>query len=156
MGTKIIALLRIFQNFSFWKIYFRLNGKTGLPDSFFKTFSKTNRVLEKALLLIFFSLLSGSCHLFENTGETENVAVYFNESNVSVYEGGLGSLSLRIEPPDGLPYYTVDYEILNEEIAAIFRADRRGVVFSGRKKGSTVISAKIGNAEAKAVINVFE
>jgi len=108
------------------------------------------------LLLILFSLISASCHLFENVDETENVAVYFNESNVSVYEGGLGSLSLRIEPPDGLPYYTVDYKILNEEIAVIFRADRRGVVFSGRKKGSTVITAKIGNAEAKAVINVFE
>jgi len=109
-----------------------------------------------ALLLIFFSLFSGSCHLFDDADETENVAVYFNESNVSVYEGGLGSLSLRIEPPDGLPYYTVDYKILNEEIAAIFRADRRGVVFSGRKEGSTVITAKIKNAEAKAVINVFK
>jgi len=109
------------------------------------------------LLLLFFSLFSGSCHFFENIDETENVAVYFNESNVSVYEGGLGSLSLRIEPPDGLPYYyTVDYKILNEEIAVIFRADRRGVVFSGIKKGSTIITAKIGNAEAKAVINVFE
>jgi len=109
-----------------------------------------------ALLLIFFAVFSGSCHLFENIDETENVAVYFNESNVSVYEGGLGSLSLRIEPPDGLPYYTVDYEISNEEVAVIFRADRRGVVFTGRKKGSTVITAKVLDAEAKAVINVFE
>jgi len=109
-----------------------------------------------ALLLIFFALFSGSCHLFDDVDKTENVAVYFNESNVSVYEGGLGSLSLRIEPPDGLPYYTVNYEILNGEIAAIFRADRRGVVFSGRKEGSTVITAKIGNAEAKAVINVLK
>jgi len=108
------------------------------------------------LLLTFFALFSGACHLFDNADDTENVAVYFNESNVSVYEGGLGSLSLRIEPPDGLPYYTVDYKILNEEIAAIFRADRRGVVFSGRKEGSTVITAKIGNAEAKAVINVLK
>jgi len=109
-----------------------------------------------SLLLILFALFSGSCHLFDNVDDTENVAVYFNESNVSVYEGGLGSLSLRIEPPDGLSYYTVNYEILNEEIAAIFRADRRGVVFSGRKEGSTVITAKIGKAEAKAVINVFK
>jgi hypothetical protein len=108
------------------------------------------------LLLISCALFSGSCHLFGNVDETENVAVYFNESNVSVYEGGLASLSLRVEPPDGLPYYTVDYEILNQEIAVIFRADRRGVVFSGRKEGSTVITAKIGNAEAKAVINVFK
>jgi len=102
------------------------------------------------------ALLLGSCHLFDAVDETQNVAVYFNESNVSVYEGGLGSLSLRIEPPDILSYYTVDYAILNEEIAVIFRADRRGVVFSGRKEGSTVITASVGNAEAKAVVNVFK
>jgi len=97
-----------------------------------------------------------SCHIFDADDETQDVAVYFNESNVSVYEGGLGSLSLRIEPMDVLAYYPVNYAILNEEIAVIFRADRRGVVFSGRKEGSTVISASVGNAEAKAVINVYK
>jgi len=105
-----------------------------------------------AVLLLFL----GSCHLFDSVDDTQTVAVYFNESNVSVYEGGLGSLSLRIEPPNSLPYYTVEYKILNEEVAVIFRADRKGVVFSGRKEGSTVITATIGNAEAKAVINVFK
>jgi hypothetical protein len=108
------------------------------------------------IILIIISLFCVSCHFFDRTDEARNVAVYFNETNVSVYEGGLGSLSLRIEPPDGLPYYTVDYQIMNEEIAMLFRADRRGVVFSGRQEGSTVITAKIGNAEAKAVINVFK
>jgi len=107
-------------------------------------------------IIVLLALFLGSCHLFDGSDETQNVAVYFNESNVSVYEGGLGSLSLRIEPPDTLSYYTVDYSILNEEIAVIFRADRRGVVFSGRKEGSTVITASIGNAEAKAVINVYK
>jgi len=107
-------------------------------------------------ILMVLLLFLGSCHLFDRVDDTQNVAVYFNESNVSVYEGGLASLSLRIEPPDGLPYYTVHYKILNEEIAVIFRADRRGVVFSGKKEGATVITAKIGDAEAKAVINVFK
>ena len=107
----------------------------------------------KIILLL---LLITSCHLFNREEDLHNVAVYFNESNVSVYEGGLGSLSLRIEPPDRLTYYTVDYSILNEEVAVIFRADRRGVVFSGKQAGSTVITAAIGNAEAKAVINVFK
>ena len=107
-------------------------------------------------IMVILLLFLGSCHLFDNVDETQNVAVYFNESNVSVYEGGLASLSLRIEPPDGLPYYTVEYKILNEEVAIIFRADRRGVVFSGRKEGATVITATVGNAEAKAVINVFK
>jgi len=107
-------------------------------------------------IMVILLLFLGSCHLFDSADETQKVAVYFNESNVSVYEGGLGSLSLRIEPPDSLPYYTVDYKILNEEVAVIFRADRRGVVFSGKKDGATVITATIGNAEAKAVINVLK
>jgi hypothetical protein len=108
------------------------------------------------ILLIIITILSGSCHLFDHVDDAQNVAVYFNETNVSVYEGGLGSLSLRLEPSDALPYHAVDYEILNDEIAVIFRADRRGVVFSGKKEGSTVITATIGSASAKAVINVFK
>jgi hypothetical protein len=105
--------------------------------------------------LIVFTIFS-SCHLFDNEDGLINVAVYFDESNVSVFEGGLGSLSLRLEPPEGLSYYTVEYKIFNEEIAVIYRSDRRGVVFAGRKAGSTVITAKIGNAEAKAVITVLD
>jgi hypothetical protein len=108
------------------------------------------------IILIILTTFIISCHLFDRIDDAENVAVYFNETNVSVYEGGLGSLSLRLEPPDGLPYHAVNYKILNEDIAVIFRADRRGVVFSGKKEGSTVITATIGNAEAKAVINVFK
>jgi len=110
----------------------------------------------KIKIIMIMTLLFSSCHLFDGVEDTQNITVYFNESNVSVYEGGLASLSLRIEPPDRLSYYTVDYKILNEEVAVIFRADRRGVVFSGRKEGSTVITAVIGEAEAKAVINVFK
>jgi hypothetical protein len=107
-------------------------------------------------ILLLSVIMNGSCHLFDHNDSAQNVAVYFNETNVSVYEGGLGSLSLRIEPPDALPYNAVDYRILNEETAVIFRADRRGVVFSGRSEGSTLITATIGGASAKAVINVFK
>lgn len=108
------------------------------------------------IIIILPILMFMSCHLLDTDDEDLSVAVYFNESNVSVFEGGLGSLTLRIEPADGLSHYAVDYRILNEDIAIIFRADRRGVVFAGRMAGSTVISARIGNAEAKAVINVIE
>jgi hypothetical protein len=107
-------------------------------------------------MIIILTFFFTSCHFFDRTDDAQNVAVYFNETNVSVYEGGLASLSLRIDPPDGLPYAVVDYQIMNEDVAMIFRADRRGVVFSGRQEGSTVITAKIGNAEAKAVVNVYK
>lgn len=97
-----------------------------------------------------------SCHLFSPDEDYTEVSIYFNESNVTIYKGGLGSFSLRIDPPNGLDYYTVDYTVTNEDIAVIYRADRRGVVVSGKNIGSTVITAKIGNAEAKAVVNVID
>jgi len=114
-----------------------------------------NNIAVTLNVLIVVVLLLSSCHLFEEE-EHNNVQVYFDESNVSVFTGGMGSLSLRIEPPETMEQFDVHYAILNENIAMIFRADRRGVVFYGLEKGSTVITARIGNAEAKAVINVVE
>jgi hypothetical protein len=101
-----------------------------------------------------------SCHLFVDNKEMDTVAVYFNESNVTVFEGGLGSVTLRIEPADALANGNVVYEISNEEVAVIYRADKRGCVFFGKKQGSTVLTARIrgaggGVAEAKMVITVL-
>jgi ketopantoate hydroxymethyltransferase len=42
------------QNFSFGKTTLDLAGKSGLQTAFSKAFSKTNRVLEKALSAYFF------------------------------------------------------------------------------------------------------
>jgi hypothetical protein len=100
--------------------------------------------------------LLGSCHLFDDNTSIDTVAIYFNETNVSVFEGGLASVSLRVEPPDVLEYNNVSYSISNEEIAIIYRADKRGCVFAGRSEGSTVLSARIKDAEARMVINVIK
>ena len=107
-----------------------------------------------ALALCCFS----ACHLFDDDREMDTVAVYFDESNVTVFEGGLGSVTLRVEPADALANGNVEYEIGNEEVAAIYKADKRGCVFYGRKAGSTVLTARIrgtGGAEAKMVITVL-
>jgi len=96
-----------------------------------------------------------ACHLFEDNREMDSVAVYFNESNVTVFEGGLGSVTLRIDPADALANANVEYEMGNEEVAVIYRADKRGCVFYGKKEGSTVLTARIRNAEAKMVVTVL-
>jgi hypothetical protein len=85
----------------------------------------------------------------------DNVAVYFDESNVTVFEGGLGSVTLRVEPVDALAGSNVEYEMSNEEVAVIYRADKRGCVFYGRKAGSTILMARIRGAEAKMVVTVL-
>ena len=103
------------------------------------------------ILLLFLS----SCHLFDDRSEMDNVQLYFDESNVSVFEGGLGSVSLRTDPPDALTNRNVTYSIGNEDIAVIYRADKRGCVFYGRKEGSTVLTASISEAEVKMVITVL-
>ena len=98
------------------------------------------------------------CHLFDDNREMDTVAVYFDESNVTVFEGGLASVTLRVEPADALANRNVEYEMGNEEVAVIYRADKRGCVFYGKKKGSTVLTARIrgaGSAEAKMVITVL-
>jgi len=100
-----------------------------------------------------------ACHLFDDNREMDTVAVYFDESNVTVFEGGLGSVTLRVEPTDALVNGNVEYEISNEEVAVIYRADKRSCVFYGKQKGSTVLTARIrgagGAAEAKMVITVL-
>ena len=105
-----------------------------------------------------------SCHLFDNNRGMDTVAVYFDESNVTVFEGGLGSVTLRIEPVDKLANSNVTYEMSNEDVAVVYRADKRGCVFYGKKEGSTVLAARIraagtaggsGGAEAKMVVTVL-
>jgi len=102
-----------------------------------------------------------ACHLFDDSREMDTVAVYFDESNITVFEGGLASVSLRVEPTDALANSNVEYEMGNEEVAVIYRADKRGCVFYGKKQGSTVLTARIrsaggtGGAEAKMVITVL-
>jgi hypothetical protein len=97
----------------------------------------------------------GGCHLFDDYEETKTVVLYFNETNVAIFEGGLGSLSVRVDPVETLEYYDIAYSISNEEVAVIFQADNRGVVFSGKAAGSTVLTAKLQGAEAKSVITVY-
>jgi hypothetical protein len=126
---------------------------------------KIVRFLVLALSALALSALAlcclSACHFFDDSREMDTVAVYFDESNVTVFEGGLGSVTLRVEPTDALTHGIVEYEMGNEEVAAIYRADKRGCVFYGRKKGSTVLTARIsgaggsGGAEAKMVITVM-
>jgi hypothetical protein len=113
------------------------------------------KMISRSLGIVMLFLLF-SCHLFDDNTSIETVAVFFNETNVSVYEGGLASVSLRVEPPDVLEYNNVSYSISNEEIAVIYRADKRGCVFTGRSEGSTVLLARIKDAEAKMVITVLK
>ena len=99
--------------------------------------------------------MASSCHLFEDYSVDDTVTLYFNETNVSVFEGGLGSVSLRVEPTTVLEGNNITYGINNEDIATIYRADKRGCVFYGKKEGSTVLTAKLQGAEAKMVITVL-
>jgi len=96
-----------------------------------------------------------ACHILEEDREMDTVAVYFDESNVTVFEGGLGSVTLRIEPAEALANGNVEYEMGNEEVAVIYKADKRGCVFFGKKQGSTVLTARIRGAEAKTVVTVL-
>jgi len=111
---------------------------------------------KKIFFLLAITVPAFSCHLFEDYSVNDTVALFFNETNVSVFEGGMGSVSLRVEPTTVLESNNVSYSISNEDIASVFRADKRGCVFFGKREGSTVLTASIRNAEAKMVINVIK
>jgi len=120
-----------------------------------------DKIIKFYVLAVMITFCLPACHLFEDNREMDSVAVYFDESNVTVFEGGLGSVTLRVEPADALANVNVEYEMGNEEVAAIYRADKRGCVFYGRKAGSTVLTARIrvaggtGSAEAKMAVTVL-
>ena len=120
-----------------------------------------DKIVKTVVLCVMILTSLTSCHLFDDRREMDAVAVYFNESNVTVFEGGLGSVSLRVEPGDALANGNVEYKIGNEEVAVIYRADKRGCVFYGKQKGSTVLTARIRGAGgtrgagAKMVITVL-
>jgi hypothetical protein len=114
-----------------------------------------DKIVKVIVLCVIIAVCLPACHLFDDNREMDTVAVYFNESNVTVFEGGLASVSLRVEPSDTLANGNVEYEMGNEEVAGIYRADKRGCVFYGRQKGSTVLTARIRGAEAKMVITVL-
>jgi len=115
---------------------------------------KIFRVIAYVCFLVFAASVS-SCHFFDKEPETDHLNIYFDESNASAFVDGLGSLSLRIDPPDEGEYLMVEYEVLNDKVARIFQANRQGVVFYGVAEGSTVMYAIVGNARASAVINIF-
>jgi hypothetical protein len=114
-----------------------------------------DKIVKIMVLCVMTLCCLSACHLFDDDREMDAVAVYFDESNVTVFEGGLGSVTLRVEPAEALASGNVEYEIGNEEVAAIYKADKRGCVFYGRKAGSTVLTARIRGAEAKMVITVL-
>jgi hypothetical protein len=98
-----------------------------------------------------------SCHLFDREETLDTVKIYFEQSNVSILgTNGICSLTLTIDPPDVLPYYDVEYKSSNDDVAAVVKQDRRGCVVLGKKLGSVVITAEIGDAVAKAVVNVID
>jgi len=121
-----------------------------------------DKIVRVIVLCVITACCFSSCHLFvDDNREMDTVAVYFNESNVTVFEGSLGSATLRVEPADALANVNVEYEMGNAEVAMIYKADKRSCMFLGMKKGSTVLTARIrsaggaGGAEAKMVITVL-
>jgi hypothetical protein len=109
------------------------------------------------LALILLSILIMNCHLLQNEENADEIDIYFMESNVSIIGvEGIASLTLKIEPAEKMIGYNVEYEVSNENIAVIIKADRRGCVLMAKDIGSVIVTARVLNAEAKAVVNVIK
>jgi len=114
-----------------------------------------NRMV-RVLAVIMAAVLLGSCHMFEDRTTMDDVAVEFDQSNVSVFEGGLGAVTLKVTPQDAIASKDVKWNIGNEEVAVIYQADKRGCVFYGLKAGSTTLTANVKDAQAAMVVTVLK
>jgi len=131
-------MLRIFQNFSFWKIYFRFSGETVLLDSFSRAFSKTNRVLEKALLFLLIAFFIGC--------KTKKEAVIFRPDPVQdklQEQAGLSESweiirSQNGSPEKGIPAWLRSY--LDKGIQGVEALDTYSgkYVFVGENRGNNI------------------
>ncbi|MDY3132275.1 MAG: hypothetical protein SOW31_11150 [Treponema sp.] len=112
---------------------------------------------KKIVFILFLSFIFTSCDaifkfLDEYNYYVENV--YFQSENYSVMEGNNLICSLIIEPADSFDYYSAEFSILNTDIAFIKSSNGKSCTVLAKKKGSTVISARINGIECKAIINV--
>jgi hypothetical protein len=105
---------------------------------------------------VILAVLLANCHVFDDWGDEADVVMKFEDNNLTIMKGGLANFVLKIEPPDAYENLGVSYEISNKSVGVIYRGDRNGVLISGIGEGSCIITAKLGDVEARGVLTVTE
>lgn len=111
--------------------------------------------------LIFIALISLcfiSCDAYfnfidgvDNYIETVN----FQSENYQIMSGNIQICNIVVNPTDAIDYYDTEFLISNTEVAFIKSSTNKSCTIEGRQKGNAIITAKIGNKECQAVINVM-
>jgi len=111
-----------------------------------------NRLWLFLLVLSIFIIVS--CHIFDNPPEDTRVNMFFEQTSIGVYVDQQAMAVLKIEPPDGLEKYSIEFSIINPNYATIFSSTRNSVVIVGRQQGQTLLTARAGGNTAETIINV--
>jgi len=101
-------------------------------------------------------LIISSCHMFEDNEEMVLVSMEFDKSEMSVWEGGINSVQIKVYPQETLLKYEMVWLIDDWERAHIFEANKRSCTVMGIKEGDTILRAVINGSSATMVVHVLK
>lgn len=89
----------------------------------------------------------GNYNSYVESFEFRNGKSYVEVDDISV-------IYVTASPSDSFDYLTLEFELADEEVACITDVGKSYCMVKGLKKGSTIITAHLGNSECKGVITV--
>ena len=115
----------------------------------------------KKLFVILITVVSFcfmSCNPFaifddELDGYVESVR--FQSENYMMMSGTIQICNIIVTPGDSFDYFDTEFYISNTDVAFIKSSTKKNCTIEARTKGSTIITAKVGDQDCQAVINVM-
>lgn len=110
---------------------------------------------KKVFILFVISFLFLSCNLLHMTDYKSYVDMLeFKNGKYYVEVGEMCVLNLGCEPSDSFSYLDTEYTVSDESICVITDSTDNYCFIQGIKEGTAIITAKLGNKNAKCIVSV--
>lgn len=115
---------------------------------------RTNKARSLSALALILVLVTASCSLFldQNATKVTIESLAFSSSTLSLGVGGVGYLSLTVQPSDAKRSALINYTY-DESVISV-TGDSSGATVSGRKNGNTVLIANSDGSSTACVVTV--
>lgn len=112
--------------------------------------------MKKIFCLALISVLFCSCGFldFLNTYDNYIDSLEFKSGKYYVEENDSVICYLTVTPSDAFSYYDTSWSIDNEKIISYSDSTNNYCIVHGLQKGTAILTAKMGNKEAKCVVTV--
>lgn len=114
----------------------------------------TKGKMVKVIFVMVILVLFSSCKFIQNISKYDNYveSLEFKTGKQYVDKGDCIVMYLTVNPSDSFQYYKTEYSIADNTIVSFEECVNNYCIVRGVKEGSTVVSAKVGNCEAKCVV----